>query len=332
MKKNKDIREFQKIYSGILKNLRNKKWNCIVDSCENKSINSHFLQQNGILNNISEDNHVIEVKQTDTFSWSKDQPPLSFKRVSVKKALSLDLFCNPHDSEIFKQVETAPVDFTNYKNHLLLSYRVTCAEIRKKEINIETFTRLLNSNSLKGKLPLDHYKTFLEGTKMGIKDLNEYKQKFEKELNTENEEFEFKVFKYPLIKVYCSAAFSPYETRQTPFEDSLLNYVFIHIIPNEKELYVIVGFHKENIKPYITDYINSWRNLSMQELELNLTNLFATKVENWGLSPLIYENMNEQLKTDFINYTADNSSNHLMSQKVNFNLFENKNYGIQQLV
>jgi hypothetical protein len=328
----KDIREFNKIMSGIQKNLRNKKWNCILDSCPSNSINSHFLQQNGILDNIAEDNHVIEVKQEDMFNWSKNLPPLNFKSVSVKKALSLNLFCNIHDSEIFKPVETKPIDFTDYKNHLLLSYRVVCAEIRKKEINIETFTRLINSNSLRGKLPVENFETFINGTKRGIQDLVIYKEKFENEIENNKNVFDFKVFKYPLIKVYCSASFSPYETRKTPFENSLLKYVFIHFIPNNDELYIIVGYHKDNVKPFITEYIDSWKDLELNDLELNLTNLFATKVENWGLSPLIYKNMSNKLKTEFLKYAHENSMNHLMNQEVNFNLFENKNYGIQHSI
>jgi hypothetical protein len=67
----KDERLLFKVFSGITKNINNKKWKCLIDGCECDSINSHMLQQNGILNTISEDNHLIEIKATDYFLWNK---------------------------------------------------------------------------------------------------------------------------------------------------------------------------------------------------------------------------------------------------------------------
>ena len=323
----KEIKSFQKIYAGISKNLKKKKWKCIIDSCEDHSINSHLLQQNGILNMIAEDNHVIEVKAIDSFKWSKVTSPLTFKRVSIKKALSLNLYCNKHDSDIFKPAETLPLNLNNYITHLLYSYRFVCAEIRKKEYNIETYERLLKSSTLYGILPEEHFNTFLKGSRDGIKYLKVYKQSMEDELNGADKNFEFTVIQYPLIKVYCSGGFNIYETHQTPLEEVPLKYVFIHIIPDEKYLNIIVGYHKEHVKKSIIDYVESWVDLSPTELEHRLTDLFATRIENWGLSPEIYKELNKGTEKAFIKYFGENSLNHLDGQIVDFNLFEGGNYG-----
>lgn len=326
----KQIREFQKIYAGISKNLRNKKWKCIVDSCEGHSINSHLLQQNGILNMIAEDNHVIEVKPIDTFKWSDKDSPLSFKKVSVKKALSLNLFCNNHDTDIFKPAETLPLKLNDYITHILFSYRVICAEIRKKEHNIETYERLLKSSTLSGTLPKEQFEITIKGSKRGIEDLKIYKKSIEDELDGGDENYIFKVIRYPLIKVYCSAGFNIYETYQTPYEEIPLKYVFIHVIPDETHLNIIVGYHKGFVKKSIVDYVESWEDLSMSDLEFRLTDLFATRVENWGLSPEIYSGLDKSTEKEFIKYFGENSSNYLDGQRVDFNLFEGNNYGTQQ--
>lgn len=328
----KQIIEFQKIYAGISKNLNNKKWKCIINNCNNHSINSHLLQQNGILNLISEDNHLIEVKAIDSFKWDESNSPLTFRRISVKQALSLNLFCNKHDTEIFKYAETLPLDFNDYLTQILFTYRIICAEIRKKEYNIEIHHRLLNSNTLYGSLPVDNFENFIQGSKRGIEDLRVYKEKIEKELNGSVKEFEFKVLKYPLIKVYCSAGFNIYETYETPLEEIPLKYVFIHVIPSEDSLNVILGYNKNMVKKSIVDYVNSWVGLSIRELELRLTDLFATRVENWGLSPVIYRQLNKETANAFIKYFGENSLNYLDGQKIEFNLFEGNNYGTQHAV
>jgi hypothetical protein len=321
-------KEFQKVYRAISKNLKTKKWNCIVSDCKSIAINSHLLQRNGILNSISENNHVVEIKSTDTFKWDGKVPPLELKRVGLNNALSLSLFCADHDSAIFKKIETPPLDFCNYQMQLLLSYRVICAELRKKELNVELFTRLLNSETLYGSLSENHIKTFLKGSQRGIEDIKIYKAEFEKELNDNSKEFDFVTIKYPLIKIYGSAAFSPYETSREPFEQIPVKYIFIHIIPYDNELNIIIGYSKKYVKPFVVEYINSWKNLTLNDLEHKLTTLFATQIENWGLSPNIFQNINKRTLNSFVKYFSDNALEHSIHQKVDFNLFENMNYGI----
>jgi len=323
----KQPKEFQKIFASISKNIKQKKQKCIIDTCDNDSINSHLLQQNGILNTISDNNHLIEIKPKDIFKWEKNIPPIEFKKISIKQALSLNLFCNKHDTTIFKKLETSPIDFSDKENQLLLSYRVVCAEIRKKEQNIETYRRLMNSKILNGYIDPNYFNISIKGNRDGINDLNIYKKEIDDEITYNKNDFEFINIKYPLIKVYCSAVFSVYETYKTPIEDSPLNFIFIHVIPYEKELNIIIGYNKKHSKKYIIDYINSWKNLSMLDLEKMLTNLFATKVENWGMSPSILDKISTDTLRKFIDYFSENSLNYLANQKVEFNLFENKNYG-----
>lgn len=324
----KQISELNKVNVGIFKNMKNKKWKCIIDTCEYESINSHLLQKNGILNLVSENNHVIEVKTKDFFKLNEENSPLTFKKVSVNNALSLKLFCSKHDNSIFKFVEKLPLDLNNYKTHLLFTYRVICAEIRKKEYNIETFKRLLNSYDKHNSDSSEIYFLLIEGSKRGISDLMIYKQTVENELNGSESGFVFNVLQYPLIKVYCSAGFNIYETYETPLNEIPLKYVFIHIIPSNDCLNVIIGYHKLHFKKSIVDYCNSWRNLTNNELELKLTDLFATRIENWGFSPLIYKNIDKSLENAFINHFSETYLNYLDGKKVNFNFFENKNYGI----
>lgn len=323
-------KDYKNVIVGIQKNIKSKKWNCLFESCKKTSINSHLLQQNGILSTITENGHLIEVRIADIFKWSEKQLPLEFKRVGIKHALSLDVFCNTHDSELFKSVETSPIDFGNIENQTLLSYRVICAEIRKKMINIETYKRLINSNTLNlDSIQERNLKLSILGNEKGIKDLETYKVILEEAIQKKDYTlFEFKYSEYSLIKVYCSAAFTPYETIYTGVEENSLKYVFIHVIPYQNKLHIIVGYHTKHETDYIKNYIHSWDKLTMKELEEKLTNLFATKVENWGLSPKIYQNINKKTLDEFINYFSNNTMNHLQSQEVKFNLFEGENYGV----
>jgi hypothetical protein len=64
-------KERLKIMSNISKNVQNKEWNCLFKGCQDNAINSHLLQRNGILNNLIEDGHLIEIKANDFFEIEK---------------------------------------------------------------------------------------------------------------------------------------------------------------------------------------------------------------------------------------------------------------------
>src|SRR5436190_16641801 len=123
----------QNIIAQITKNLKNKKWNCLIDGCDEVAINSHLIQQNGLLSNITYNGHLVELKMMDANKWDNKKLPFEFGTVGIKQALSHKVFCNKHDTEIFKPIEKDDENFDSYEAFLLFSYRAVCAEIRKKE-------------------------------------------------------------------------------------------------------------------------------------------------------------------------------------------------------
>lgn len=321
-------KQFQKIIAQIHKNVYSKKWECILNECKETSINSHLLQQNGVLDNVAKDGHLIEIRQTDIFSWTPNKPPITMKKIGKRKAFSLPLFCNHHDTNLFKSIETHPIILDDYKVQLLLSYRVVCAEIRKKEFNLEIHHRILNANTLNGLINTDDIKTFIKGTELGIKDLVRYNELFEKELQNRSNQFTFKIYKYPLIRIYGSAIFNPIDRLITdPEQVEPLNSVFIHIVPYNESLNVIVGYHNDLVTDWIKEYVNDWSDLEPELLEKKLTNLFASHIENWGLSPTILKNIKDETLNQFVKYFHDNALNYSPDQKIEFNIFENSNYG-----
>ncbi|MBA9079907.1 hypothetical protein [Rufibacter quisquiliarum] len=317
------LTERQKIIANIIKNVHSKKWECVIDGCTNPAINSHLLQQNGILDNVSVDGHLIEYKPTDPFTWKEDSLPFEKKRIGKKNAFSLPLFCNNHDSSIFKEVETHPIDLEQYRVQLLLSYRVICAEIRKKQVNVEQFSRLLNAETLKGDRGRENLRLVKEGNELGIKDLEKYKILFEEELINESSRFTFKIYKYPFLDIYGSAVFSPLDYLKTDaYQSEPLNGVFIHVIPYNDFTNIIVGYCNNYTDDWIVKYIDSWNNLEEEDFEKKLTQLFAAHIENWGMSPDLLKEIKKDNLQRLEEYMAKNANNLSQHQKVNFNLFE----------
>ncbi|UAB83510.1 hypothetical protein INR75_15210 [Zunongwangia sp. SCSIO 43204] len=314
----------QNIIAQIIKNVKKKNWNCLVNDCEKNSINSHLIQQNGLLSNITVKGHLIELKMSDANRWRKEEIPYEFKHLGIRQALSYKVFCNEHDTEIFEPIEKADKDFESYEAFTLFSYRAVCAEIRKKMMSIEQHNRIINANTLDGKIDKESIQLVINGNESGLKDLNFLKEKLEKEIESKEDKYSYFTYKYPKIDIYASAVFSANDL-DYPKEDGALDVknIYIHILPLEEEIIISTGYHNEHTSDEIKEWCKSWDNLSQEDLELKLTELFSRNIENWGISPSLFEKLKNENKKKYIEVLKKNASYFgIAKNKDHFNLFE----------
>jgi hypothetical protein len=321
------MKEDFKILQRIFKNARTKKHKCLI--CEETSINSHLLQKNGILNYISTNNHITQIKGNDFFKAEKDGI-IGVKSVGINNAMSYPLFCNSHDTNVFSPIETQEHYLEDYKSQLLFSYRSLCAEVRKKMVNVDIFERVKNSRQFAANTQFINLATSqIEANSMGIRDLNWYKNIMELEINESNstQNFTFEKIDFEFIPVSASAAYSPINPDEHTLEvlknnENVLNYIFINLIPQEDKLTLIIGYHNSKSDDWILEYISSWKKLSTLELELKLTDLFSTKIETWAISPEYWNELENKNIKAFKEYWNEHANDLRTTQSVDFNLFE----------
>lgn len=279
------------------KDIVKKKWLCMCPHCTNPAINSHLLQRHGVLSHIVEKGHLYEIGREDFYKWDENSP-IKIKKVGLQQAISFPLFCNKHDTELFAPIEGDLIDFEDYRSQLLFSYRGLCSEIRKKEFN-----QIRNVAFYEGVIK----DAVTAGTDCGLNDLRYYKNLFEQELDFATQKFKFFLFSYPLIKV-CTSGTASYEPVDYGDESSVkktlmkqvLDGFFINIIPQVNALEIIIGYHENHANAALRKYVESWQNLSLEELQVKLTDLFASKLEMWCISPSIFENISDEKKQKFM--------------------------------
>ena len=227
------------------------------------------------------------------------------------------MFCNKHDTELFAPIEGDLIDFEDYRSQLLFSYRGLCSEIRKKEFN-----QIRNVAFYEGVIK----DAVTAGTDCGLNDLRYYKNLFEQELDFATQKFKFFHFSYPLIKV-CTSGTASYEPvdygDESSVKKTLMKQVLDCIIPQVNTLEIIIGYHENHANAALRKYVESWQNLSLEELQVKLTDLFAAKLEMWCISPSIYENINDEKKQKFLEIIEDIQLDwsYDIRNEVTFNLF-----------
>lgn len=324
MAKENKIRKVQNVLAGIAKNVGKKRWKCIVEECTEDAINSHLLMQNGILNMVSENGHLIELRPKAIEALDKEKFPLMFNKVGISQAISFPLFCNSHDTSLFKEIECGYVNFENYKHLALYSYRSICAEIRRKDIEIEKIKRELTSEILNKELSYDWYETREFQKQMMEKGRNElcfYKEQLIQDIKMGTVNYEFVSLKVPITGVYVSTPSSLFSTEEETMTKSILNMFIFHLVPFEKYSWQIMGYHKKYVNNKILEYIEKWRKIPTDKLGYMLTGILLQS-ETWGLRPSLYEKIPQERINHFLGL-YENCCKTLEQYPIeNFNLFE----------
>ena len=220
---------------------------------------------------------------------------------------------------MFRSIEVKNFNLDNYRNQLLYSYRALCGELVKIEI---VFTQWLEFKKNNEELNIsfnDEVSELLRKLLCTGNSLRRLKDELTEEINHNSGLFYFKHYTYPKLDIYASAIYGEDEYHDLPagimIRESIL---FIHIITRENTLEIIVGYPQNHVNSHIREYTELWGNLDANSLGYMLTDLFATKIENFGMSEELYNKIPEETKMRFIEFKNQHSNDDV---PIDFNLF-----------
>lgn len=322
--------EKTKIIAEIWRSEVNRSRKCILHGCNETAINSHLLQRQGILSNIVDQGHFYVLGSPNFFSFNSEAEALiKFKRIGINEGMSLPIFCSTHDISLFKEIENGNIDFNDYKNQLLFSFRSVCGEIRKKEINSDIQGRVINHPTFRSETSyemMEHFELLLTGFVYGTKDLLYYKSEMEFDLlNSEMRRFVFESIETKLTDVCASTIFNPiYIPGLTdPLREEPLEAILLNIIPQMTSTVIISGYHIEHSTKWIDNFNESWKYLNILELEQRVSEMLIKRTETWGLSPRLFDKLSDEKRATIINEFLSDVYNHNQDMTTKINIFSN---------
>jgi hypothetical protein len=293
---------------------------CMFDDCQREAIKSHVLQKNGILREISEKNHLIQLLPPNPYELNK-KGIYDFKKVGINDVYTFKGFCKEHDNDLFEPIESKSIlDFTNANQQALLSYRGLCQEIRRKEIAIEGLMDLIKLFPIE-KAHLMHQ--VLKGYEHGIKNLSFFKREFEREIkNNKYSCFEFKTIKIPRIDLCISVPLnittSENENLNIPFSTS-----FVNVFPKDNYTYVISGFHKDYKCSWTKKFLLKMKSPRKDKIFKELSDLVTMRLEFWTMSPKLFKKIPPEDIDEYKRFFLENLFNHDSGLRTKLNIFKN---------
>jgi hypothetical protein len=109
----------------------------VTMSCSHAAIRAHSVQNSTALSYIEEDGHVSELR----LRIENDKPVCRFQRIGRNNASTFTGLCGTHDTELFKPIDTKPLNITDAEQLFLIAYRSVTRELHvvmESAIRIQT--------------------------------------------------------------------------------------------------------------------------------------------------------------------------------------------------
>jgi hypothetical protein len=156
--------------------------------CSAQIVKAHTIQRNGGLAAIKEDGHVL----TTDFRFRRimdDEARPDLQRIGVGKASTFPGFCERHDAETFREIETSDITLA-MRAMFLLSYRALAFERFRKSVVVDSISvqRQLDCGrpfEVQAEIQ-DMVNLMYMGQLKGLAELDEWKHEYDRRLVSEN--------------------------------------------------------------------------------------------------------------------------------------------------
>jgi hypothetical protein len=101
--------------------------------CDGEPIRAHSIQNARVLDLIQTDGHVL----MSQYKLVKGEPVMKFEKVGRNEASTFTGLCAKHDTELFKAIDTEPLDVDNCEHLRQLAYRSVMREMHTELANGE---------------------------------------------------------------------------------------------------------------------------------------------------------------------------------------------------
>lgn len=279
------------------------------DACTSPAIKAHSVQNNGVLNLLSDNHHVVMLMMNP---GSPDTPPsLEFKKISRHKATTFTGLCNTHDTDLFRPIDTAPIDPTNPEHLFLIAYR---SLLRGYHVECETAIKYqitLNKLIEEKKVPENSYSPPMKmATEQWMIAYSFYEYKLL--WDTAYQKKDWFSFSHEVIDLgTCTptiAASSLLQTKQQSNGTDIPSYISINVFPQDGKYWAIYG------------YLTSHRSDATAELDRILqasgyyqkyliSKQLIQHVENFVLAPQFFDGLSSAKTTAIRDYFSQTMHN-----------------------
>ena len=278
-------------------------------NCKNKAIRAHSVQNNGILDLLCHNGHVIMPKLKLSFH----QPPkFVFREVGRNKATTFTGLCADHDQELFRPIEINAIDLKNKTHLFLLAYRAVLKEAHaSRKAGIDTQTNYLLGTE-RGLFPKDEPSApgmLAVEQMMAAYLVEETKIEFEKAFFAKD----WACIGHEILEIDVSPALAVNSMFSTDLWSEDYDgpaFVILNIFPSNGKTAVVFSYLKQN-RSQIQKAYPTILNSNGHYMEYELSKLILRKCENFAISPRLYNQFGMKQREAIAQFYERNIAGHI---------------------
>ncbi len=305
---------------------------CFIDDKEcSEVVKAHSIQNNRVLNELSENGHVLtsEVNEESILENLK----MKFKPTGRRKATTFPGFCGYHDQLIFRSIELIEYSPENSKQNFLYALRALAREYQVKKsahYMIGEILGLINNNKFEEINPrykknenfmdevivndLRHYYfSYLNGSEDALERLELFRERMKK--NLINDEYGELITDTIVLEKRGYLAVSSITMLEEDLNGRVINNIgdlsyplaplFINVFPQGNKTFVLLSHFKRNSNRY--KFIrNDLMKRNIDEIEVIISNIILSNCENFALSPSWWQRKTKKEQKQFIDFYNGN--------------------------
>ncbi|MDF9841776.1 MULTISPECIES: hypothetical protein [unclassified Paenibacillus] len=288
-------------------------------NCSERIIKAHSIQNNKILNKISENGEVLMFGNELDESF---ELKAVMKKEGRKRATTFTGFCGHHDTTIFNPIENLDYQIGNKQQEFLFAYRAlaheyhakkSTAEIARKSLELIKKGEFVELNKIfeqRGEPSQDHiqfmrimFEAFLEGSKDAEERLEIARVRMNgfldygyfDELITEVIEFPEEYHIATSATVIIEKDLEGNIVNDLNDFQTALAPTFVTVFPQSGKTYVLLSYLKRNQRRF--KFIKSQiLTKSVPEQKIIISNLLISYVENLAFSPIKWRQLDDSMQ------------------------------------
>lgn len=218
----------------------NFKYKCCCPDCNEIAIKSHLLQRHPVLESLADShNKLLQFEDNWEDARSGRWYLYTEKTRGINDAMQYRLFCNKHDSLLFKDLESRNSIPESKRDCLLLAYRAACSVRHQEERRMHLYESKIEHD------PNEFNDAWLKNSLAFIRRMDAVIDNLWEALDGKDDSYTFRMIAMPYIPVVASDCIIDKEDYQDHIMDETyrkpLNCYFVNLIPNNNRLFLLLG-------------------------------------------------------------------------------------------
>jgi hypothetical protein len=301
---------------------------CLFPGCSDIPIKSHSLQKSLLKSIVDSTNHVKRISINVEFKLNGKITVLD-ENVGINNASTFEGFCNKHDTEVFKSIETNVIDYNNNEHLFLLLYRSIAREYFESNKSFSLFKNTINelikdmdeNNMLGPCLWVQLYLKYCEYlyiekikenadicliNRIWDNNYHYYHSTLDKFIPIFLNSF------FAVQGTNCDILYSKDITKEYPL------FCSVTILPQNNKTDIFYAVAKEQCYE-LRAFLRQFENKNIEELELFLSDLIIRNSDNFYISPEYWRKIPDEIKNRILTIFKKtiNDREYIYNDKIN---------------